>query len=168
MFLDKFEKAFAYAVSNEGEYVCNKHDQGGETKFGISQKAYPYLNIKDLTIDGAKKIYYNDYWIRAKCDQIVDAAVATKLFDLAVNTGIKQAAIILQRALRATGFILEEDGIIGSKTIQCANEANPSTLLAAMKSESAGYYRLIVAKRPSQRQFLLGWLNRAYKKLVST
>jgi lysozyme family protein len=72
------------------------------------------------------------------------------LFDLAVNTGILQANKLIQRALRSTGVSVTEDGIIGPVT------------LAALKSEAAGYYRLIANINPSQLTFINGWLRRAY------
>ena len=56
----KFEKAFEYVIANEGGYVFDKNDPGGATKYGISQKAYHTLNIRALTLDDAKKIYYCD------------------------------------------------------------------------------------------------------------
>ncbi|MDR3186498.1 MAG: hypothetical protein LBU04_06840 [Christensenellaceae bacterium] len=42
------------------------------------------------------------------------------------------------------------------------NKADPTDLLAALKSEAAGYYRLIVNANPSQKRFIDGWLCRAY------
>ena len=87
-FGEKFEKAFKYTMSNEGGYVFDKNDPGGATKYGISQKAYPTLNIKALTVEEAKKIYYCDYWLKGKIDKINDEIVATQLFDFAVNLGI--------------------------------------------------------------------------------
>lgn len=42
-------------------YFLTKNDPGGKTKYGISQKAYPALNIKALTLNEVKKIYFRDY-----------------------------------------------------------------------------------------------------------
>ena len=103
-FGEKFEKAFAYVIENEGGYVFDKNDPGGATKYGISQRAYPTLNIKALTLDEAKKIYYCDYWLRGKFEQIPDENVATQVFDFAVNLGIRASTIVLQRALCSGGI----------------------------------------------------------------
>ena len=43
--------------------------------------------------------------------------------------------------------------------------SEPRILLAALKSEAAGYYRCLVAKNPKLQKFLNGWLNRAYRKI---
>ena len=161
----KFEKAFEYVIANEGGYVFDKNDPGDATKYGISQKAYPSLNIRALTLDDAKKIYYCDYWIKGKCDKIEDEKVATQLFDFVVNLGYRGATIVLQRSLRACGVLVAEDGLCGPATIYGTNFLKGEILLPSLKSEAAGYYRVIAAKNPNQQKFLNGWLNRAYRKI---
>jgi lysozyme family protein len=64
--------------------------------------------------------------------------------------------------LRAAGISVTEDGIIGQITLAAINKADSTDLLAALKSEAAGYYRLIANINPSQQRFIDGWLNRAY------
>lgn len=165
MYSEKFEKAFNYVIVNEGGYVFDKNDPGGETKYGISKRSYPGLNIKALTLDEAKKIYYQDFWLKGKFEQINDKNVATQLFDFVVNFGFRAGITIVQRALRAGGIIVKEDGLIGSQTISAINFSEPRVLLAAMKSEAAGRYRLLAAQNSKMSKFLDGWLNRAYKVL---
>jgi lysozyme family protein len=103
-----------------------------------------------------------DFWTKAKCEQINDENIAIKFFDLAVHSGIQQANRLIQRALRATGAQVIEDGIIGPITLSAINKADPTDLLAALKSEAAGYYRMIAQANPSQQKFIEGWLRRAY------
>lgn len=161
----KFERAFSYVLQNEGVYANDHDDPGGATKYGISQRAYPALNISALTLEEAQKIYFFDYWRKGKFEQISDENIATQLFDLSVNLGIRAMTIILQRALRSVGINVIEDGLFGSQTLSGLNNANPKILLPAIKSEAAGYYRLIAAKNPQQQKFLKGWLNRTYKQI---
>ncbi len=123
------------------------------------------MNIKKLTLDDAKKIYYCDYWLKGKCDKIDDERITIKFFDFIVNFGHRGATIVLQRALRSGGINVSEDGLIGPETLSGVIFSEPLILLAAMKSEAAGYYRLIAAKNPSQQKFLNGWLNRAYREV---
>lgn len=165
VYSEKFERAIDYVLANEGGYVFDKNDPGGETKFGISKRSYPRLNIRALSVDEAKKIYYCDYWLKGKFEQIPDENVATQVFDLSVNLGIRPATIVLQRALRSVGIIVQEDGLLGSQTISATIFSEPSVLLAAIKSEAAGYYRILAVQKPNFKQFLNGWLNRAYKKI---
>ncbi len=87
VYSEKFEKAFDYMIQNEGGYVSNKNDPEGETKWGISKRSYPNIDIKNLTMERAKKIYYCDFWVKGKFEEIRDERVAIKLFDLAVNVG---------------------------------------------------------------------------------
>jgi lysozyme family protein len=162
MYSTKFLKAFEYLLKHEGGYVNDKADPGGETNFGISKRSYPNLDIKNLTLDKAKEIYYRDFWLKGKYEQIEDENIAIKLFDLSVNMGINQANKLIQRALRATGVSVFEDGIIGSVTLKAINKTDQTDLLAALKAEAAGHYRLIANLNPSQKKFITGWLNRAY------
>jgi lysozyme family protein len=162
MHSEKFLKAFKYIMFYEVGYINDPIDSGGETKHGISKRSYPNLDIKNLTLDQAKEIYFRDFWVKAKCEQIENDDVAVKFFDSCVNVGISQAVKLMQRALRAAGTQVTEDGIIGPITLKAINEAEGTDLLAALKSESAGHYRLIANLNPSQKRFIEGWLNRAY------
>jgi lysozyme family protein len=162
MYSDKFLKAFKYVMFFEGGYVNDPKDPGGETKHGISKRSYPFLDIKELTYEQAKQIYFVDFWSKAKCELIENDDMAVKFFDSCVNIGIGQAVKLIQRALRSAGKEVVEDGVIGSATLKAINGADSTDLLAAFRSEAAGYYRLIVAKTPTQQRFINGWLNRAY------
>ena len=165
IYSEKFKKAFNYVLKNEGGYVNDQADPGKETKYGISKRSYPNLNIRQLSLKDAEKIYFCDYWLKGKFEQIPDENVATQLFDLSVNLGIRATTIVLQRALRSVGINVVEDGLLGSQTLSGVIFSEPSNLLAAIKSEAAGYYRLIAAKNPQQQKFLQGWLNRAYRQI---
>lgn len=65
-------------------------DPGGETKYGISKRAYPRLDIKNLTLEDASAIYKRDYWNAAGCDDL-DDSLALVVFDTAVNCGVGRA-----------------------------------------------------------------------------
>lgn len=157
-----FEEIINLVFQEEGDYENNPDDPGGETKYGISKRNYPNLNIKDLTKEQATEIYHRDYWNKFRFDDIENLKIATKLFTLTINIGHFWAIHLLQRALRAAGNNIKEDGFIGEKTLFATNQTIPSILLATLKSEEAGYYRTIAALHPLQKEFLNGWLNRAY------
>lgn len=67
-----FYKEIKKVVLREGGYVNDPKDPGGETKYGVSKKAYPNLDIARLTVDEAIEIYKNDYWIPARVDSLSD------------------------------------------------------------------------------------------------
>lgn len=162
MYSSRFLKAFERVIYHEGVYSNHVSDLGGETKYGISKRSYPQIDIKNLSLDQARQIYYCDFWIKGKFEQIIDEPIAVKLFEISINTGITQANKLIQRALRAVEKLVAEDGIIGPITLKAINGADSTDLLAALKSEAAGYYRLIAQTNPSQQKFIAGWLNRAY------
>jgi lysozyme family protein len=120
------------------------------------------LDIRNLTVDGAKLIYYRDFWESHLYRDFELIELAEKVFDLAVNVGPSKAHLLLQRALRAVGNPVKEDGVLGKITLTAVNSADSGELLAALRSEAAGYYRSIVAKNTSQNRFINGWLRRAY------
>ena len=158
----KFLSAFKSLMCFESGYCNHPLDLGGETKFGISKRYYPNLDIKNIALDDAKRIYHNDFWNRYGYDQIRNIKIASKVFSITVNTGPKQSHVILQRALNAAGFIIEDDGIFGPKTIEATNRANLKVLIATLKSENAAFYRLLIKNNPSQSKFIHGWMKRAY------
>ena len=148
-------------LANEGGYSSNPADPGGATKFGISARAYPGLDIATLTRDAAVKIYWSEWWLRFGFAQLPDA-IATKTFDLAVNIGAAHAIECLQRALRACGLPVTEDGAIGPATAVASRRADAGALMAALRSELAAHYRMVASNQNGGADFLKGWLNRAY------
>ena len=160
---DRFRYAVEVVLRHEGGYVYDPVDPGGETKYGISKRSYPNLDIKALTKEQAIEIYRRDWWDRYGYDRIEPLEVAAKVLDMAVNMGPDAAHRCLQRALHACGrrdVII--DGIIGPQTVGAANSVPPEALLAALRSEAASHYRMVAFEHLELRRFLAGWLNRAY------
>lgn len=112
-----WDKAIAFVLAYEGGYVNNSSDPGGETNFGISKRAYPNLDIKNLTIDQAKQLYHDDYWNAISGDEL-PGDLAMAVFDCAVNQGVGMAIRLLQISLGVT-----VDGKIGPQTVKAAFEA---------------------------------------------
>lgn len=161
--MSSFELAIVTILKHEGCYVNDPNDPGGETKYGISKRSYPQLDIRNLTEEQAKEIYYRDWWDRYRYGGINDQALATKIFDMAVNLGARQAHKLLQRA--ANEVIghqnIAEDGIIGPQTLAAVNSVDSKRLLSALRNHQSNYYRELARKNSSLAKFLRGWLNRA-------
>ncbi|MGL5716209.1 MAG: glycoside hydrolase family 108 protein [Paraclostridium sp.] len=157
-----FSHVINVILSNEGGYSNNSNDRGGLTKFGISSRSYPDVDIANLTKEEAKNIYRRDFWDKYLYGKIGNQEIATKFFDLAVNMGHHWACVLVQRALRASGKNVVEDGDFGPKTLDAINNVDSTDLLASLKSEAAGYYRTLAAIDKQDKVFLKGWLNRAY------
>ncbi len=158
----QFSRSLGVLLDLEGGYVNDPDDPGGETKYGISKKSYPNLDIAGLSRDDAAEIYYRDFWEPYAWAQL-PAPLGERCFLLAVNAGPPAAAKVLQRALRsATGVVLAVDGKVGPRTLHVARRANLDAALAAYRSEQAGHYRLLIAASSRLRRFEKGWLRRAY------
>lgn len=159
---ERFLRAVEVVLKHEGGYVNDPRDPGGETKFGISKRSYPHLDIANLTREDAIAIYYRDWWQRYGYGRLQDDAVATKVFDLAVNMGPAAAHRLLQEALVFLGYDIAVDGIIGPQTIGAANKASPERVLQVLRWLAAHRYYRIAAQRTQSQAFLMGWLRRAY------
>jgi len=156
-----FNKAIPVILAQEGGYVNDPADPGGETNFGISKRFYPQIDIAALTPEKAATIYRTDYWDHVAGDKLTNQAVATKLFSLAVNMGIVPAVKLLQQAICDCGLRLDVDGVIGAKTIAAANSVYPSDLLELLKQRAVLHYQRIATLNPARQKFLHGWINRA-------
>jgi len=110
--MSAFDSIIEMILKHEGGYVDHSSDPGGETKYGISKRAYPDVNIAALTEEDAKDIYKRDYWSRIKGDDL-PAGVACVVMDYAVNSGVSRAS----KALQAACGINNGDGIIGPHTL---------------------------------------------------
>ncbi len=109
-----FDRAFNIVVGIEGGYSNDPHDPGGETKYGLSKRSYPLLDIPSLTREDAKKIYRRDYWERIKGDAL-PWPLSCFVFDMAVNQGVSPAIRALQQTLSVI-----DDGVIGPQTLTAA------------------------------------------------
>lgn len=146
-----FDQAFDRLISNEGGYVNNPADPGGETQWGISKRSYPDLDIKSLTRDQAKLIYKRDFWDRGSMDQF-DGALAFQVFDFAVNSGIETAIRKLQRAAGVA-----DDGHIGPISLAAINAGTPAAMIMLFVAERLDFWR----KLTTWSTFGAGWAGRA-------
>ena len=180
-----FDQAIRRVFHHEGYYSNDPSDPGGATKYGISLRLAQSIgdldgdgrldldfngdgkvdarDIRLLTAEDAVDLYRRIFWQPYLYNKLTPA-VAIKTFDLAVNMGHRQAHLILQRGIRACSAAdaVKEDGVLGPATLRAANRQLSPSLVAAMRSEAAGFYRLLVNNRRASRKYLNGWLNRAY------
>lgn len=149
-----FNRCVAVLLKLEGGYSNKSTDSGGETNFGISKKAYPDLDIKNLTIERAIEIYYSDYWIPMNIERIREDELILHLFIFGVNSGTRTAVKILQRLIG-----VPDDGLMGSKTLRAIREYNGNIVEEFIKREKL-FYVTLVQNKPEQRPNIKGWLNR--------
>lgn len=124
-----WDEVFDRLMGHEGGYTNDPNDPGGETNWGISKRAYPNVDIKNLTREGAKVIYYEDFWVKVNADNLPDG-VAFQLFDFAVNSGIQTAIRYFQRALDVA-----DDGHWGPVSQGIANVTSESDMIMRLNAE---------------------------------
>jgi len=169
--LSNFSSIVEHVIFIEGGYSDNPMDSGGKTKFGITEalaRQYGFSGgMKDLSKDEAIRIYKAEFWDVLKLDEF-SYDIAFELFDQAVNTGTKRAAIFLQRALNVLnrgGTLykdLKVDGSIGSATIAAYREyirkREESVLLTALNCLQGNFYIELAERREKDEAFLYGWI----------
>lgn len=147
-----FKKALNFVWAVEGGYVNDPYDPGGQTKYGISQRAYPNINIADLSQADAEEIYRRDYWAKsgAKVSDISET-LAVMLFDTAVNMGAGTAIQLLQKALH-----VKEDGVFGPVTkVALENSDIEETIQWFLSNRMLRYTEL-----PTWGRYRRGWTKR--------
>lgn len=115
----------------EGGYDNDPDDPGGETKFGIDRRSHPHEDIKHLTLARAREIYWDEYWVPGRCEDM-KPKMGEVVFNCRVNCGPGRVSKILAVAKTASAFLDEQDA----------------------------FYRRLVAARPRSQKYLKGWLNR--------
>jgi lysozyme family protein len=154
-----FNDAIGKTLAKEGgaKFTDVPNDKGGATKYGISQAAYPNVDIRNLTEQQARDIYKRDYWDRVRGDDLTSQMIAENLFDTAVNMGVRTASRLAQTMLS----IQPADGIIGSGSLGVINQQDEKEFMAHFTLVKIGYYANLCNKDRTQSKFLLGWVNRA-------
>lgn len=150
-----FDQCFEKLIGYEGRYTLDPKDPGGETSWGISKRAYPAVDIKNLTRDGAKDIYKRDYWDRAQCDKL-PPTLAFLLFDAAVNSGIGQAIRFLQRAVGVA-----DDGVLGALTLAAVQRLDTESLCARFLGQRLDF----MTRLSTWDYFGKGWARRIADQL---
>lgn len=149
-----FDIAVDRLLGHEGNYVNNPNDPGGETKFGISKRSYPKLDIRNLTREDAIAIYKRDFWDPISLS--VPDSVKYQMFDFAVNSGIDNAIRALQRAIGVS-----DDGHWGPISNGTAESIPESDMLMLMIAERLDW----MTYRSNWQDASKGWTRRMAKNL---
>lgn len=149
-----FDQAFDLLLGHEGSYSRHPDDPGGETMWGISRKVAVQAGyVGDMHVlprDLAKTIYRTKYWEPLHADSLPDA-LKYSLFDAAVNSGVKQATVWLQRAMD-----VGDDGVFGPLTLEAAQRSNGLRLAVKLNAERLDF----MTSLPTWGSFSKGWARR--------
>ena len=185
-----FDRCFAHTMGNEGGYVFDENDPGGETYRGIARKKHPSWPGWPL-IDARKNqggswrerliyseelqvavmdFYRERFWKPLNCAQMDSEAIAAEVFDTAVNMGKAHAGRFLQRMINA--FNRREklypniavDGGIGSKTLAslalCLKSVDEAVILTGLNCLQGARYIDLMEKNEFLEKYARGWFGR--------
>lgn len=146
-----FSIAVTLVISREGGLVNDQNDPGGLSKYGISQRSYPALDIAALTVNQAQAIYLRDFWC---WDGWSDQVTANKFLDMSVNLGQPTAIGIFQ-----TIAGVPVDRVYGPVTDNALLRV--PDLIGRLRQCHVQHYVDLIAQRPSAQMYWNGWLYRA-------
>lgn len=156
-----FTQAVSVLLEIEGGYSNNPNDLGGETKYGISKRQYPHLDIVNLTPAQATEIYHNDYWLKFRLNEIKDYTISKQLLLGFVNLKPESIALCVQKAINGIGGNTAQDGVMGSGTIKLINSLPSIHLSDRIRLELVKFYLGRVMLNKTQMVNLAGWIRRA-------
>lgn len=159
----------------EGGLDDDPADSGGITKYGVSlafladlmgnAESRSFLQsvgiekadretIKGLTKEQAESVFFHVFWQRQKT-YLLEPPVAVVFYDTAVNCGVSRAAKLLQATVGAA-----QDGIVGPNTRTAVTMYGAYRAAMNMLAKRDNFYRDLAERRPKDKRFLRGWLNR--------
>jgi len=184
-----FNYAYNLTLNNEGGYVNDPDDLGGETYKGISRASNKHWSgwvlidyYKEL--DGFPESLYNNtalninvrtfykanYWDANSLGKCPSQNIANELFDTGVNLGVGKAAEFLQTTLNTlnkNNKIYDDlvvDGKIGPKTLKalnaCIDYRGDEYIYKILNILQGIQYIKYTITNPIMEKYLYGWLNR--------
>lgn len=167
-----FDQAFDRAVLAEGGFKLHKvvNDTGGLTYAGIARNKNPdwagwaFIDRGETPPTQMVRDFYREgWWNPIRGDEILDQDVAYTFYSFATNSSARlqptTAIKLAQLAARAT-----PDGVVGPKTVAAINALDPELFILRFGMARLARYADICNKNRSQRDFLLGWLNRTLRE----
>lgn len=155
---ENFEAALAAVLKHEGGWSDHPKDPGGATMKGVTLATYEqYLGRKVSKVElqlipdfHLRDLYRTRYWNSVRGDDL-PSGVDFAVFDMAVNSGSRRAARVLQTVLGVTS-----DGLIGPQTLSAAKSHNPIALIESYQRARQDFLETL----PTFATFGKGWTRR--------
>ena len=153
-----FEDALAALLKHEGGYVNHPADPGGMTNLGVTKRvweewkghAVDEAEMRALTPEKVGPLYKAKYWDMVHGDQL-PSGVDLCVFDCAVNSGVKRASKLLQRAVG-----VDDDGVIGRGTLAAVEALSAEEIIDRFCAERLSFLEAL----PTFATFGKGWSRR--------
>lgn len=176
-----FSMTMLGVYADEGGYVNDKTDRGGETNYGVTiatARAAGYLGpMRDFPKHCynqsvcADKIYNERYVQRPGFLPMyaIEPAIADKLVNTGINMGPSWPTSWFQLAIVAGGVKVSTDAKMGPRTVAAYRALQAKhgkvkachIVLDALIAGQKRRYANIIAANPSQAKYRRGWNNRA-------
>jgi len=127
----------------------------GDVQVYYNKPSATCADVKAITESEALKILKKLYWDKLKADDINSGTLACFIVDSAFNMGVGTIAKAVQAIIG-----VEQDGIVGSKTISAINACNAFEIYCKLYGWRLCRYQNIVASNPSKQEYFNGWVNR--------
>lgn len=164
---ETLEQYYNRCKASKGGVSEDPDDTGGFTVCGITYETYRTYCKVNRKADPTKEqmraqltyaVWYDvlktRFWDKCQGDNIKSQSVAHIVVDWFWGSGFAGLKS-LQKCLSLTA-----DGIVGPKTLATLNGANAKGIFDHIKDARVKYYNSIVEKRPTNKKFLKGWMNR--------
>ncbi len=159
-----FTRAAGMMLRNEGAYTNDPQAPNGESKFGISKRHHPNVDIPRLTLPEAIALHFHDIWTPLGLDAL-SFPIAAKVFDLAVQFGNQRAIWILQEALAYLGKSVIIDGHLGLESQRLVAAVQPDELMAALCGRCFRRCEDVINRQPVElMKFAASWAIRAMQQ----
>lgn len=160
---NNFDTFIRDIIRREGGYVNHPSDKGGPTKYGVILENYkrwtknPKATAEELsriTVDDALK-FYRWYFAERKIDDLPLELLPLAL-DLCTLHSPGGVDVILNRVVN----FYDNSRPRGQVFHALVEQFGPLTTEALITLSRIAYFRELCNRDPSQKAFLLGWLNR--------
>lgn len=166
-----FLPAFEAMIKDEGGYTLHTilGDRGGQTYAGIARNFNPtwegweFVDRRETPpTPMVRNWYHANYWIPIAGDHLTHQAVASSIFNFAVNSSAPgRPTVAVKLAQLVAGAT--PDGSLGPRSVAALNAMDPEKFVMAYAMAKIARYRDIVTRDRTQIKFLLGWINRTLK-----
>lgn len=174
------KKALVITFGHEGGLQCDKNDPGnwtggkigkgraGCTKFGIATNTYSNIDIRNLTVDKAAKLYERDFWNPNHLTEFERQELANEIFDTSVNCGVRTGGNMVIKLVNIFGPAhYPLNGKVNSEMVEWINQHTKKsmdfkTFFKALNVLQGQRYLAIMDTNPRMLRYGNSWFSRVY------